>query len=94
MRDTMSHNAAFATATKRTRGSNNLAPTAKCQTREGSVFLPFLITLVFLSVIGGIAVDSNGEGISWTLLAIAISPLLAVVIVLACIGAANTPLSR
>lgn len=47
------------------------------------MFLPFLIALIFLSVTVGIGVDSNGEGISWTLLAIAISPLLAMLIVLA-----------
>ena len=84
MRDTVSHDAAFSdAATKRTRGSNNLAPTAKCQTREGSVFLPFLIALIFLSVVVGIAADTNGEGISWVFLAVVISPLVAGLIVFA-----------
>jgi hypothetical protein len=66
-----------------TRGCDNLASKATRQTRESSVFLPFLIALIFLSVVVGIAADTNGEGISWVFLAVVISPLVAGLIVFA-----------
>ncbi len=47
------------------------------------MFLPFLIALIFLSVVVGIAADTNGEGISWVFLAVVISPLVAGLIVFA-----------